>query len=52
MRENLKIILDEGTGAWELYDVNDDPGEKTNRIDSHDRAEDIKGEMLDWLQDR
>jgi arylsulfatase A-like enzyme len=52
MRENLKIILDEGTGAWELYDVNDDPGEKTNRIASHDRAEDMKGELLDWLKNR
>ncbi len=52
MRENLKIILDEGTGAWELYDVNDDPGEKTNRIDSHDSAEDMKGELLGWLRDR
>jgi arylsulfatase A-like enzyme len=52
MRENLKIIFDEGTGTWELYDVKSDPGEKTNLFDTHVQAEKMKGDLLDWLKDR
>lgn len=50
LQENLKIIFDEGTDAWELYDVGDDPGEKRNLIDTHDRSRDMKGRLLEWLE--
>jgi arylsulfatase A-like enzyme len=52
MRENLKIILDEGTGVWELYDIENDPGEETNLFGTHERAEEMKGAFLNWLRDR
>jgi arylsulfatase A-like enzyme len=52
LQENLKIIFDEGTDAWELYDVEDDPGEKRNLVDTHDRSQDMKGKLLAWLESR
>ena len=52
LQGNRKIIFYEGTGAWELYDVKDDPGEKRNRINDDEKAEDMKGELQGWLQRR
>jgi arylsulfatase A-like enzyme len=52
LQDARKIILDEGTGAWELYHVKDDPSEKKNLIDEDEHADTLKGELQTWLKNR
>jgi len=52
MQDERKIILDEGTGAWEMYHVKDDPGEKRNLIDEDEQADALKAELQTWLKNR
>jgi arylsulfatase A-like enzyme len=52
LRDNRKIIFNSGTGSWELFNIEDDPGEKRNRIDADERAGDLKQELEGLLQDR
>jgi arylsulfatase A-like enzyme len=52
LRDNRKIIFNKGTVSWELYDIEDDPGEKRNIIDADKSAGDLKWELEGLLQKR
>jgi len=45
---DLKIVFDEGTGKWELYNLNEDPFEKKNIIETADAAEHMRKKLLQW----
>jgi arylsulfatase A-like enzyme len=42
---DLKIIYCETDGSWELYDLNSDPGECTNIIETSPASEDMKQKL-------
>ncbi len=52
LRDNRKIIFDKGADSWELYDIEDDPGEKRNCFDGDKRAGGLKQELESLLQNR
>jgi len=52
LKNERKIILDEGTGTWELYHLKDDPGEKKNLIDEDEHADILKDELQTWIKNR
>lgn len=52
LNDKKKIIIDEGTGEWELYNLERDPGEKKNLIDADEHAGMLKDELQTWLKNR
>jgi len=52
LKDERKIILDEGTGEYELYNLERDPGEKKNLIHEDEHAETLKNELQSWLKNR
>ena len=52
LRDGRKIILDEGTGLYELYREQDDALEKKNLIQGDDYGDALKDALQDWLKNR
>ena len=44
--DNVKIICYQDGERWEIYDLEKDPEEKNNLIDSHPRTEELKERLL------
>ena len=45
-KDNMKIIYFQDGERWEIYDLEKDPEEKSNIIDSHPRADELKEKLL------
>ena len=52
LQDGRKIVLDEGTGLWELYHVKDDPGDTKNLIGGDEHADALKDALQTWLKNR
>ena len=52
LQEGRKVIFDEGTGAWELYHMKDDPFEKNNQMEGDEHADALKDALQTWLKNR
>ena len=52
LQEGRKVILDEGTGVWELYHMKEDPLEKKNQMEGDERADALKDALQTWLKNR
>ncbi len=42
---DLKVVFQSGGESWQLYDLKRDPAEKTNLINTSERAEEMKGKL-------
>ncbi|MCK4825693.1 DUF4976 domain-containing protein, partial [bacterium] len=49
--KNLKIIYKEEGDIWELYDLNEDPGEIINIIDSSSSGNEMKEKLNKNVED-
>jgi arylsulfatase A-like enzyme len=52
LKDDRKIIHDEGAGSWELYHMKDDPREKHNLMDGDEHAGAMKDALQSWLKNR
>jgi arylsulfatase A-like enzyme len=52
LRGSRKIIFNRTNGSWELYDLENDPGERTNLIETGENAGELREELEAFLQDR
>ena len=52
LKNDLKVIFDEGTSLWEMFDLSKDPGELHNIIDTSPLAENMKNNLIDWIKTR
>ncbi|MFW6138960.1 MAG: sulfatase [Spirochaetota bacterium] len=49
LEENMKTIFDQGKEYWELYDLQQDPEESNNIVESSPKAEQLKGKLKNWI---
>jgi len=49
--DQFKLVHQEKSDQWELYDLQNDPQEQSNVIDKHtELAEEMKADLLQWVQ--
>jgi arylsulfatase A-like enzyme len=52
LKNDLKVIFDEGNSLWEMFNLSKDPGELHNIIDTSPLAENMKNHLIDWIKTR